>query len=106
MRTTLTMDEKEKEEFKEKMKAKFAEMKKLGIVDIDENSKKVVITGDCLIFGKAKAKDDSHKALCLRIVSHETPFSMFHIISDTEELRKLKYAIDDILMEKGGVETV
>lgn len=101
-----TTDVEEKEDFKETMRAKFAEMKELGIVDIDEKTKKVVITGDYLVFGKAIAEDESHTALCFRIISTETPFSMFHLVSDKEELRKLRNAIDDILLAEGGVETV
>ncbi len=104
MKTTTKTEE--QEEFKKMMKAKFAELKELGIVDIDEEGKKVVITGDYLVFGKAIAEDESHTALCFRIISTETPFSMFHLVSDKEELRKLRNAIDDILMKEGGVETV
>lgn len=93
-------------EFKELMRARLAKMKELGLVDIDEETKKVVITGEYLVFGTAKAQDDSHKALALRISSNETPFSMFYLITDKEELRKLKAAIEVILTEDGGVETV
>lgn len=104
MKVDQKMDE--KEEFKEAMRSKFSEMQELGIVDIDEKSRKLVITGDYLVFGKAEAEDESHTALCFRIISTETPFSMFHLVSDKEELRKLRNAIDDILLEEGGVETV
>lgn len=94
------------EEFKERMKAKFSEMEKLGIVDVDEETKKVVITGDYLAFGKAEAEDNSHTALCFRIISTEVPFSMFHLVSDKEELMKLRNVIDDILLRESGVETI
>ncbi|MFW5936245.1 MAG: hypothetical protein ACOCSC_03045, partial [Candidatus Hadarchaeota archaeon] len=81
------------EEFKERMKAKFSEMEKLGMVDVDVKTKKVVITGDYLAFGKAKAEDNSHTALCFRIISTEMPFSMFHLVTDKEELMKLRDVI-------------
>lgn len=89
----------EREDFKEEMKAKFAKMKELGIVDIDEEMKKVVINADSIIYGKAKAEDDSHTALVLRLVSNETPFSMFFLIAERDELRRLKNAIDVVLNE-------
>lgn len=92
--------------WKNGMKIKLQELQELGIVEIDTDSKTLIIHADCLVYGTAANEEDGNtrKALVFKIISSETPFSMVHAVEDMNELRKLKNAIELILAEKGGIE--
>lgn len=74
-------------------------------MQIDADSKKVVLMCDTLMYSRARAEDGSHKALAITVTSSEMPFAAFHLINDRNELLKLRDAIDKVLGER-GVETI